>query len=73
MLTLDLQTPPRSCGSTDLVETNDVGVPQHLHDLHLPEDLLQVFIVQLGLVHYFDGHLNRERKTMEWELVQDIY
>lgn len=41
----------------DLVEANDVWMSQHLHDLHLPEDLLQIVIVQLRLVHNFNGHL----------------
>ena len=47
-------------GGTDLVETNDVGMPQHLHDLHLPEYLLEILIVQLSLIHYLYGHLQAE-------------
>lgn len=41
-----------------LVEADDVGVLQQLHDLHLSEDLFQVLIVQLGLIHYFYSHLD---------------
>lgn len=44
-------------GSVYLVETDDVGVLQQLHDLHLSEDLFQVLIIQLGLIHYFYRHL----------------
>lgn len=44
-------------GSSDLIEANDVRVSQHLHDLDLPEDLLQVLIIKLGLVHNFYRHL----------------
>lgn len=40
-----------------LVEADDVGVPQQLHDLDLSEDLFQVLIIQLGLIHYFYSHL----------------
>lgn len=43
-----------------LVEADDVGVLQQLHDLHLSEDLFQVLIVELGLIHYFYSHLERE-------------
>lgn len=46
----------------DLVEANDVWMSQHLHDLHLSEDLLQVVIVQLRLVHYFNGHLRQKER-----------
>lgn len=48
---------------THLVEFDDVGVIQHLHDLNFPVDLLQVHCIQLGLVNYLDGHLQRERKV----------
>lgn len=41
----------------DLVEANDVRVSQHLHDLHLPEYLLQVVVIQLRLIHDFNRHL----------------
>lgn len=42
---------------THLVQFDDVGVVQHLHDLNLPVDLLQVHSVQLGLVDDLNGHL----------------
>lgn len=45
-----------------LVELDDVGVVQHLHDLHFPVDLLQVHSVQLGLVDDLDGHLQSEHQ-----------
>lgn len=45
-----------------LVKTDDVGVLQQLHDLHLSEDLFQVLIIQLGLIHYFYCHLESEEK-----------
>lgn len=38
---------------------------QHLHDLHLPKDLLQVVVVQLRLVHDFDRHLRRGQRQRE--------
>lgn len=43
--------------STHLVELDDVRVVQHLHDLDLPVDLLQVDGIQLGFVYDLDGHL----------------
>lgn len=43
-----------------LVEANDVWMLQQLHDLHLSEDLLQVLIVQLSLIHYLYRHLEGE-------------
>lgn len=49
----------------NLVEANDVRVSQHFHDLHLPEDLLQIVVIQLRLVHDFNRHLRhgeRQRK-----------
>lgn len=42
---------------TDLIEFDDVGMVQHLHDLNFPVDLLQVYSVQLGLVNNLNGHL----------------
>lgn len=45
----------------DLVQTNDVWMPQHLHDLHLPEDLLQIVVIQLRLVHDFNRHLSESK------------
>lgn len=48
-----------------LVEADDVGVLQQLHDLHLSEDLFQVLIVQLGLIHYFYSHLETERRERD--------
>lgn len=30
---------------TDLIEFDDVGMVQHLHDLHFPVDLLQVYSI----------------------------
>lgn len=45
-----------------LEEADDVGVLQQLHDLHLSEDLFQVLIIQLGLIHYFYSHLKTERR-----------
>lgn len=50
-----------------LVEADDVGVLQQLHDLHLSEDLLQVLVVQLGLIHYFYRHLERQTDGTEVE------
>lgn len=44
-----------------LVEADDVGVLQQLHDLHLSEDLFQVLIVQLGFIHYFYSYLERKK------------
>lgn len=48
-----------------LVEADDVGVLQQLHDLHLSEDLFQVLIVQLGLIHYFYSHLETKRQERD--------
>lgn len=44
---------------TDLIEFDDVGMVQHLHDLNFPVDLLQVHSIQLGLVNDLNGHLQR--------------
>lgn len=44
-----------------------MGVLQQLHDLHLSEDLLQVLVVQLGLIHYFYSHLETRRDEREME------
>lgn len=47
--------------NTHLVEFDDVGVVQQLHDLHLSVNLLQVGGIQSGLVDDLNGHLeNRE-------------
>lgn len=54
-----------------LVEADDVGVLQQLHDLHLSEDLFQVLIVQLGLIHYFYSHLEIERQERDGERDKD--
>lgn len=43
-----------------LVEADDVGVLEQLHDLHLSEDLFQVFIIQLALVDDFYSHLEND-------------
>lgn len=48
---------------THLVELDDVGVIQHLHDLNFPVDLLQVHGIQLGLVNDLDGHLQERKST----------
>lgn len=71
--TLQLQTPAdrgrRRDGWTDggvtvyLVEADDVRMLQELHDLHLSEDLFQVLVVQLSLVHYFNRHLETEKSV----------
>ena len=45
---------------THLVELDDVRVVQHLHDLDLPVDLLQVDSIQLGLVDDLNGHLQSD-------------
>ena len=46
-----------------------MGMPQHLHDLHLPEYLLEILIIQLSLIHYLYSHLQAEtqggRKQMK--------
>lgn len=42
---------------TDLIEFDDVGMVQHLHDLNFPVDLLKVYSIQLGLVNDLNGHL----------------
>lgn len=55
-----------------LVEADDVGVLQQLHDLHLSEDLFQVLLVQLGLIHYFYSHLETEtREKKRWKEMND--
>lgn len=43
-----------------LVEADNVWMLQQLHDLHLSEDLFQVLIIQLSLIHYLYSHLERE-------------
>lgn len=48
---------------THLVELDDVGVVQHLHDLDLPVDLLQVDSIQLGLVDDLNGHLQSDEAS----------
>lgn len=53
--------------SVYLVEADDVGVLQQLHDLHLSEDLFQVFIIQLGLIDNFYSHLENEETRKEDE------
>lgn len=50
-----------------LVEADDVRMLQQLHDLHLSEDLFQVLVVQLSLVHYFDRHLEAEKSVSRHE------
>lgn len=54
--------PPMDRTTTDqkllhLVQLDDVRMVEHLHDLNLPVDLLQVDCIQLGLVNDLDGHL----------------
>lgn len=49
--------PPILNPETDLIEFDNVGMVQHLHDLNFPVDLLQVYGVQLGLVDDLNGHL----------------
>lgn len=44
-----------------------MGVLQQLHNLHLPEDLFQVLVIQLGLIHDFYGHLETREARMEGE------
>lgn len=46
-----------------LVQADDVRMLQQLHYLHLSEDLFQVLIVQLSLVHYFYRHLEAEKNV----------
>jgi hypothetical protein len=36
---------------------------QHLHDLNLPENLLQVLFIQLGLVYDLDRNLATEEEN----------
>lgn len=48
-----------------LVEADDVRVLQQLHDLHLSENLFQVLVVQLRLIHYFYRHLGDKRDERE--------
>lgn len=43
--------------ATYLVEFDDVGVVEQLHNLHFSVNLFQVGRVQSGLVDDFDGHL----------------
>lgn len=45
-----------------LVESNNVVVLEHLQDLDFTVELAQVALVQLALVHYFDGHLSIQIK-----------
>lgn len=40
-----------------LVQPDDVGVLQQLHDLHLPGHLLLVVRIKTRLVNDLDGHL----------------
>ena len=44
----------------NLVEPDDVGVLQKLHDLHFPGHLASVFSIQASLVNDFDGNLCRD-------------
>lgn len=46
--------------ATYLVEFDDVGVVEQLHNLHFSVNLFQVGRVQSGLVDDFDGHLGRK-------------
>lgn len=57
------QTAGTEARRTHLVEFDDVGVIQHLHDLNFPVDLLQVHGIQLGLVNDLDGHLQERKST----------
>lgn len=34
-----------------------MGVAKHLHNLNFPENLLQVFFIQLGLIYDLDSNL----------------
>lgn len=45
-----------------LIEADDVGVLEQLHDLHLSEDLFQVLIIQLALVDDLYSHLETGRR-----------
>lgn len=47
--------------NTHLVEFDDMGVVQQLHNLHLSVDFLQVGGVQSGLVNDLNGHLENKR------------
>lgn len=50
--------------NTHLVEFDDVGVVQQLHNLHLSVNLLQVGGVQSGLVNNLDGHLEKQKPNL---------
>ena len=50
--------------TTDLVEADDVWMPQQLHDLNLAEDFLQIVLVQLRLVYDFYGDLQAETRAL---------
>ena len=48
-----------------MVELDDVGVVEELHDLDLAHDLFQVGLVQLALVDDLDGDLRNGEQQIE--------
>lgn len=54
---------PRHHRGPHLVEPDNVGVAQHLHNLHFPENLLQVLFIQLRLINDLDSNLTTEKEN----------
>lgn len=49
--------------SSYLVKPDDMWMAKHLHYLNFPENLLQVFVIQLGLIYDFNGNLATEEEN----------
>lgn len=58
--------------NTHLVEFDDMGVVQQLHNLHLSVDFLQVGGVQSGLVNYLNGHLEKPKAKLLKMIISKI-
>ena len=56
-----------------LVQLDNVWMVQHLHDLDLSVDLLQVNSIQLSLVDYLDGHLQKECVSTTSNLLKSMF
>lgn len=50
--------------SSYLVKPDDMWMAKHLHYLYFPENLLQVFIIQLGLIYDFNSNLATEEENV---------
>lgn len=53
---------------THLVQFDDMGVVQQLHNLHLSVNFFQVGGIQPGLINYLYGHLKNQGNTVSLQI-----